>query len=147
MGPTELPQTVAGFHSLVGFAAVATAIGEFLLRRAEGAMTPVAAGAIYLATFLGGVTITGSAVAFAKLQGIVSGRPWSLPGRDAINSALLALNAAAIATLVASPATPLALRLLAFATVSSCFLGAHLTSSIGGADMPVVITCLNSASG
>ncbi|KAL1530826.1 hypothetical protein AB1Y20_001722 [Prymnesium parvum] len=151
IGPTELPQTVAGFHSLVGLAAVATAVGEFLLRRAAGTahhgMTPVAAAAIYAATFLGGVTVTGSLVAFAKLQGLVSGRPSSLPGRDFINGGLMLLNGAAAAVLVSNPATPLALKLLAFCVVSSGFLGAHVTGGIGGADMPVVITCLNSASG
>jgi len=147
IGPTELPQTVAGFHSLVGFAAVATAIGEFLLRTAEAHMTPVAAAAIYVATFLGGLTVTGSLVAFGKLQGLISGRPSALPAKDFINGGLLALNAAAVAYLAANPATSLGMKLIAFATASSAFLGAHLTQGIGGADMPVVITCLNSASG
>jgi len=151
VGPTELPQTVAGFHSLVGLAAVGTAIGEFLLRRAAAGgahgMTPVAAAAIYAATFLGGLTVTGSLVAFGKLQGLLSGRPSSLPARDLINGLLLVLNAVALVTLVRNPMTALGMKLMAFATASSAFLGAHLTSSIGGADMPVVITCLNSASG
>ena len=147
VGPTELPQTVAAFHSLVGLAAVATAFGEAIHRIGAAHMTPVASAAIYAATFLGGLTVTGSIVAFGKLQGLLSGRPWSLPGRDLINGALMLMNGAAAYLLCSTPATPLALKLLYFAFASSAFLGAHLTSSIGGADMPVVITCLNSASG
>mmetsp|Transcript_4609 Transcript_4609/g.14193 ORF Transcript_4609/g.14193 Transcript_4609/m.14193 type:complete len:864 (-) Transcript_4609:28-2619(-) len=147
VGPTELPQTVAGFHSLVGGAAVATAIGEYLLRMSAGHMTPLAAAAIYAATFLGGITVTGSIVAFGKLNGSLSGVPKALPLRDVWNFGALALNAAALALLVANPSGALGLKLLGFATASSFFLGAHVASGIGGADMPVVITCLNSASG
>mmetsp|Transcript_1069 Transcript_1069/g.2792 ORF Transcript_1069/g.2792 Transcript_1069/m.2792 type:complete len:655 (+) Transcript_1069:183-2147(+) len=147
VGVTELPQTVAGFHSLVGGAAVATAIGEYLHRSATNHMTPLAAAAIYAATFLGGITVTGSIVAFGKLNGMLSGVPKALPFRDVWNYAALLLNAAACAALVANPASALGLKLLYFATASSFFLGGHLASGIGGADMPVVITCLNSASG
>lgn len=147
VGPTELPQTVAGFHSLVGGAAVATAIGEYLLRFAAGHMTPIAAAAIYIATFLGGITVTGSVIAFGKLNGAISGTPRALPLRNLWNGGALALNFAALAALVANPSGPLGLKLLLFAALSSGFLGAHGTSGIGGADMPVVITCLNSASG
>jgi NAD(P) transhydrogenase len=147
VGPTELPQTVAGFHSLVGGAAVATAIGEFLLRRAADHMTPLAAAAIYAATFLGGLTVTGSIVAFGKLNGSISGVPKALPVRDFWNFGALGLNVFAMATLIANPTSALGLKLLLFAAASSGFLGAHLASGIGGADMPVVITCLNSASG
>jgi NAD(P) transhydrogenase len=147
VGPTELPQTVAGFHSLVGGAAVATALGEFLHRSAAAHMDPISAAAIYVATFLGGITVTGSIVAFGKLNGSISGVPKALPLRDVWNFGLLALNLAACGALVLNPASALGLKLLLFATLSSGFLGAHLASGIGGADMPVVITCLNSASG
>lgn len=151
VGVNELPQTVAGFHSLVGLAAVGTALGEFLLRRAAGlgahGMTPLAAGSIYAATFLGGLTVTGSAVAFGKLQGLLPGKPASLPARDFVNFGLLGLNVAGLAALVARPLAPCGLSLIGLAAASSALLGAHLTSGIGGADMPVVITSLNSASG
>ncbi len=151
VGVTELPQTVAGFHSLVGVAAVATAFGEFFLRRAATsaahALTPLAATSIYSATFLGGLTVTGSIIAFAKLQGLLSGKPWALPGRDWINGGLTLANIAGLVALAVNPTRAGGLPLLGFAAATSAFLGAHLTSSIGGADMPVVITCLNSASG
>lgn len=80
-------------------------------------------------------------------QGLVSGRPSSLPARDFINGGLLLLNLAAAGALVSNPLTSRGLKLLYFCAASSGFLGLHLTGSIGGADMPVVITCLNSASG
>lgn len=80
-------------------------------------------------------------------QGLVSGRPSSLPARDFINGGLLLLNLAAAGALVSNPLTSRGLKLLYFCAASSGFLGLHLTGSIGGADMPVVIACLNSASG
>lgn len=93
VGPTELPQTVAAFHSLVGLAAAFTGAGEYIHQAAAGALSPVAAAAIYLATFLGGITTTGSAIAFGKLNGNLSAKPWALPKRNFVNAATLALNA------------------------------------------------------
>jgi NAD(P) transhydrogenase len=147
VGPTELPQTVAGFHSLVGIAALTTAIGEFIAQIAHGTLGGVAAASILLATFLGGITTTGSLVAFGKLQGILGSAPKALPLRNVINGALVALNIAAVVRFATSPTAIVGRATLAFATATSFFLGAHVTSGIGGADMPVVITCLNSASG
>merc|ERR1711939_638356 len=123
VGPAELPQTVAAFHSLVGIAAVATAVGEFLAHAEElGVGGGVAA---VLAAVVGGVTFSGSIVAYAKLAGLTSSSP--LAKNDLINGALLvgALGTGAL----------------------SAVLGYFLVSSIGGADMPVVITVLNSYSG
>jgi len=147
VGPTELPQTVAAFHSLVGIAAAFTGIGEFLHRAAHGTVGGAAAAAIYLASFLGWLTCTGSIVAFGKLQGILSSAPKALPAKNVFNAALMALNFWCLAKFAAGAPVSLGLKLLGFASVSSAFLGAHITSSIGGADMPVVITSLNSASG
>eukprot|EP00316_Scyphosphaera_apsteinii_P000347 CAMPEP_0119336456 /NCGR_PEP_ID=MMETSP1333-20130426/91884_1 /TAXON_ID=418940 /ORGANISM="Scyphosphaera apsteinii, Strain RCC1455" /LENGTH=1063 /DNA_ID=CAMNT_0007347267 /DNA_START=8 /DNA_END=3199 /DNA_ORIENTATION=+ len=146
VGPTELPQTVAAFHSLVGLAAAFTAAGEFLLRGAEGSVGGAVAAAIYLATFLGGVTATGSLVAFGKLQGLLKSKPVALPAKNIVNGLLLGVNGWAIARFGGAPAT-LGLKLLGIGLATSAFIGAHVTSSIGGADMPVVITSLNSASG
>jgi len=146
VGPTELPQTVAAFHSLVGVAAALTGVGEFLHRAALGSVGGAAAVAIFLANFLGWLTCTGSIVAFGKLQGLLSSAPKALPSKNVWNGLLLGLNAWALRRFCTAPA-PLGLRLLAFGALSSAFLGAHVTSSIGGADMPVVITSLNSASG
>jgi len=146
VGPTELPQTVAGFHSLVGLAAAFTGVGEYMLRATHGATGGAVAIAIYLATFLGGLTATGSVVAFGKLQGILSSKPWALPKKNFVNGLVLTLNGWVLARFLSAPAG-LGLKLLAFGAATSGFLGAHVTSSIGGADMPVVITSLNSASG
>ena len=95
VGPAELPQTVAAFHSLVGIAAVATAVGEFLAHAEElGIGGGVAA---VLAAVVGGVTFSGSIVAYAKLAGLASSSP--LAKNDLINGALLvgALGTGALA--------------------------------------------------
>lgn len=151
VGPTELPQTVAAYHSLVGLAAMAGAAGEYLGNAADldlGTMI-----AIYLATFIGGITATGSMVAFGKLSAMLSSAPLQLPGRDQLNLGMLAACGLGMAAfldpgLISSmdPNTVQLGSLGAVALISS-IMGVHLTASIGGADMPVVITVLNSYSG
>ena len=151
VGPTELPQTVAAFHSLVGIAAMAGAAGEFLGRSGDldlGTMT-----AIYLATFIGGITATGSMVAFGKLAGMLKSAPLSLPGRDQLNLGMVSACAVGMALFLnpdllgsVDPDTVQLASLGSLAAISTV-LGVHLTASIGGADMPVVITVLNSYSG
>ena len=154
VGPTELPQTVAAFHSLVGIAAMAGAAGEYLGN--AGDLTAGTLSAIYLAIFIGGITATGSMVAFGKLAGMLKPKPLSLPGRDQLNLSMLALCAGGMAAFL-NPSLgtdvlnldPETLRLASLGLVAgvSSLLGFHLTASIGGADMPVVITVLNSYSG
>ena len=154
VGPTELPQTVAAFHSLVGIAAMAGAAGEYLGN--VGDLTAGTLSAIYLAIFIGGITATGSMVAFGKLAGMLKPKPLSLPGRDQLNLSMLALCAGGMAAFL-NPSLgtdilnmdPETLRLASLGLVAgiSSLLGLHLTASIGGADMPVVITVLNSYSG
>ena len=145
VGPTELPQTVAAFHSLVGVAAAVTAVGEFLAKYPN--MDGGALLSTVLATFIGGVTATGSIVAFLKLSAIIPAAPLQLPVRDPLNVAMallcasLGLSVAGVISII----PPIA-GLLGIAFISAV-LGAHLTASIGGADMPVVITVLNSYSG
>lgn len=152
VGPTELPQTVAAFHSLVGLAAMAGAAGEFFA--SGGALDAGTLSAIYLATFIGGITATGSMVAYGKLSAMLDSAALSLPGRDQLNLAMVSLSAAGMAlfldpSLGAAVADPETIRLgsLGVVAVISSLLGLHLTASIGGADMPVVITILNSYSG
>ena len=154
VGPTELPQTVAAFHSLVGLAAMAGAAGEYLGNSGDLALGTLSS--IYLATFIGGVTFTGSIVAYGKLSGMMSSAPLQLPGRDQINLAMLGtciLGMAAFlspelsAGLLSMDSETMRLSSLVVAGAVSSFLGWHLTASIGGADMPVVITILNSYSG
>lgn len=152
VGPTELPQTVAAFHSLVGVAAMAGAVGEFF--GAGDTMGFGTLAAVYLATFIGGITATGSGVAFAKLSEMMTSKALNLPGRDMLNLTMLGISAIGLAlfinpTLAVGIAGIESVRIASLAVVSviSGLLGLHLTASIGGADMPVVITVLNSYSG
>ena len=141
VGPAELPQTVAAFHSLVGIAAVATAVGEFLAHAEELGVGGGAAAV--LAAVVGGVTFSGSIVAYSKLAGLTSSSP--LAKNDLINGALL-IGALGAGGLAVSQGVTMAPALAASGALSAV-LGYFLVSSIGGADMPVVITVLNSYSG
>ena len=154
VGPTELPQTVAAFHSLVGIAAMAGAAGEFL--GSSGDLAIGTLSSIYLATFIGGVTFSGSLVAFGKLSGMLDSSPLKLPGRDQLNLAMLGacvlgmgafLSPEMSSTMLSMEPETMRLASLGLAAAVSSALGWHLTASIGGADMPVVITVLNSYSG
>ncbi|KAJ3032679.1 hypothetical protein HDV00_007277, partial [Rhizophlyctis rosea] len=142
---TELPQMVAALHSVVGLAAVLTSVGAFWAHPTGGMLHGVTA---YLGVLIGGVTFTGSLVAFGKLQGLLSSRALSLPGKNALNITLAALNLATMtAFLTSTPTLTTGLLYLTANTVLSFAKGWHMTASIGGADMPVVITVLNSYSG
>lgn len=154
VGPTELPQTVAAFHSLVGIAAMAGAAGEFLGN--AGDLSAGTLGAIYLAVFIGAVTFTGSIVAFSKLSGMMSSKALSLPGRDQLNLGMLGVLALGMAafldpslagSLGFDGAESAQLSSLVLDAVVASVLGFHLVASIGGPDMPVVVTVLNSYSG
>ncbi len=153
VGPTELPQTVAAFHSLVGIAAMAGAAGEYL---GNSELAVGTLSSIYLATYIGGVTFSGSLVAFGKLSGMLDSAPLQLPGRDQLNLGMLGacvlgmgafLNPELASGLASVDPETLQLGSLGMAAAVSSVLGWHLTASIGGADMPVVITVLNSYSG
>ena len=145
---TALPQLVAAFHSLVGLAAVCVAASAFTAPQEFGIGVP---GAIERASLvemsigmaIGAITFTGSIVAFSKLQGLVSGRPLMFPGQHLLNAALGVLLVILIAVVVASGASAAFWGLLAL----SLALGFLLIMPIGGADMPVVISMLNSYSG
>ncbi len=148
MAITDLPQLVAGFHSLVGLAAVATAFSDFL-NHASNPVTldAVHRSSIFLATFIGGVTLTGSMVAFGKLHGLLKSKALALPGRHAGNATLALANVGALGLFLTSPSPTVGVACLGTSALTSFVLGAHMTASIGGADMPVVITVLNSYSG
>mmetsp|Transcript_79480 Transcript_79480/g.257427 ORF Transcript_79480/g.257427 Transcript_79480/m.257427 type:complete len:1020 (+) Transcript_79480:102-3161(+) len=139
--PIALPQTVAAFHSLVGLAAMITSIASFQAHPAAGANLHNVA--CVLGDFIGGVTLAGSLVAFAKLNGNMGSAPLSLPGKNLINAGMLAAQLGLGATFLSSGGVmPL------WATVAlSNAMGYHLVASVGGADMPVCITVLNSYSG
>ncbi|WP_395678484.1 NAD(P)(+) transhydrogenase (Re/Si-specific) subunit beta [Inquilinus sp.] len=145
---TALPQLVAAFHSLVGLAAVCVAAAAFLDPAAYNIGTP---GAIHVGSLIemalgaaiGAITFTGSLVAFAKLQGLVSGKPLVFPLQHPLNAALGIVIILLIVWMCAgqSGAAFLLLILVALA------LGFLLILPIGGADMPVVVSMLNSYSG
>jgi NAD(P) transhydrogenase subunit beta len=145
---TAMPELVAAFHSLVGMAAVLVAAAALYAPSAFGIG---AVGAIHKASLvemslgvaIGAVTFTGSIIAFLKLSGRMSGAPILLPARHAINIALLALLIFLIVWFVRSESY-LAFWLLALAAF---VLGGLIIIPIGGADMPVVISMLNSYSG
>src|SRR6266511_3339466 len=145
---TAMPELVAAFHSLVGMAAVLVAAGALY---APAAFDIGAAGAIHtssliemsLGAAIGAVTFTGSVIAFLKLSGRMSGAPIILPARHAINIAL-AVAIVALIVFFARTESHLAFWLLAFAAFA---FGVLIIIPIGGADMPVVISMLNSYSG
>jgi NAD(P) transhydrogenase len=145
--PTDLPQTVAALHSVVGLAAVLTSIGSVMADLAHVSTLHLVTA--YLGVLIGGITFTGSIVAFLKLAGKMSSKPLMLPGRHIINSGLLATNAATMGAFVTmAPGAPMiAAGALAANTVMSFLKGYTTTAAIGGADMPVVITVLNAYSG
>ncbi|KAK6543852.1 hypothetical protein TWF694_000579 [Orbilia ellipsospora] len=145
--PTSLPQTVAALHSVVGLAAVMTSIGLVLSHVNDISTSHLITA--YLGVLIGGVTFTGSIVAFLKLAGRMSSKPITLKGRHAINTSLLGANVATGAlfatSAVGNPA--IAATCLTVNAVLSFIKGYTTTAAIGGADMPVVITVLNAYSG
>lgn len=145
--PTSLPQTVAAFHSLVGIAASSAAIGDFMNVESTSQLDGVHLASVYLATVIGSVTTTGSLVAFGKLDGRMDSAPLKLERRDQINMGLGAATLGAGAVVMGAPEVGVGMTALTSALTTSGILGWHMTASIGGADMPVVITVLNSYSG
>jgi len=147
--PTSLPQTIAAFHSLVGLAAVFTGIGDFLAHSVHNPelLDGVRLTSVALATVIGGVTATGSLVAFGKLNGNLDSAALSLSMRDQINMAAGAATLGCVGLFISNPGPATGLAALLGMTALSGGLGWHMTASIGGADMPVVITVLNSYSG
>ncbi|KAJ3999159.1 NAD(P) transhydrogenase beta subunit-domain-containing protein [Lentinula boryana] len=144
---TELPQMVAMLHSVVGLAAVLTSIGSVMQDLAHASTLHMVTA--YLGVVIGGITFTGSIVAFLKLAGRMSSKPLALPGKHFINSALIGTNAVAMGSFItAAPAVPVvAAAYLGASTLLSFIQGYTTTAAIGGADMPVVITVLNAYSG
>ncbi|EDQ90247.1 uncharacterized protein MONBRDRAFT_16286 [Monosiga brevicollis MX1] len=146
ISPTELPQAVAAFHSLVGIAATCTAVGDYMLHD-QSKMEAFHNASVYLGAWMGAITATGSVIAYGKLAGSLGSAALKLPGRDAINAGLGLTSVAGLAGFLMTKDPMLAQMSLGAGVVSSGALGLHMTASIGGADMPVVITLLNSYSG
>jgi NAD(P) transhydrogenase len=147
---TDLPQLVAAFHSLVGMAAVLTCFSTYIHHFPTFATDPAATmikTSLFLGTFIGGVTFTGSLVAYGKLQGVLNSAPLMLPGRHVMNASLMAANVGAMGYYLMSPGFDAGMGMLGTTAALSGVMGVTLTMAIGGADMPVVITVLNSYSG
>jgi len=140
---TAMPQLVAALHSFVGMAAVLVAIGTFLNRQAEGTLNAVLMGELSAGIVIGAITFTGSVIAFGKLQGLISGAPVRFAGQHALNAviAIVTIGFAIHFAMTGSELSLIVMTLLAF------LLGLTLIIPIGGADMPVIVSMLNSYSG
>ena len=142
---TGMPELIAILHSLVGAAAVLVGYNSFLTEGdiLEGSLRNIHSVEVFLGVFIGAVTLTGSVVAFLKLSTRISSAPLTLPQRHKMNLAALLTSAGLMVWFVSSGSVvPLLVM-----TVISLALGWHLVASIGGGDMPVVISMLNSYSG
>ncbi|MDD9841530.1 MAG: NAD(P)(+) transhydrogenase (Re/Si-specific) subunit beta [Alphaproteobacteria bacterium] len=159
---TAMPQLVAAFHSLVGLAAVLVAWAAFLAPHAFGILNfdlgahlGVDGGLINRASLVemslglavGAITFSGSVIAFVKLQGIMSGAPILLPLRHLLNFALLGGIIWGVSYITLNPATQAMTLIFLLITILAFILGFLIIIPIGGADMPVVVSMLNSYSG
>ena len=146
---TSMPELVAILHSFVGLAAVLVGMASFLDPShdlLEGANRLIHDIEILLGVFIGGITFTGSVVAFGKLRGSLSGKPLLLPGRHFINLGMLLVSIWLGSEFLIQGKDDAWVTLL-IVTGISLVLGVHLIVAIGGADMPVVVSMLNSYSG
>ncbi|WP_375001169.1 Re/Si-specific NAD(P)(+) transhydrogenase subunit beta [Aeromicrobium sp. CTD01-1L150] len=141
---TTVPELIALLHSFVGLAAVLVGWNGYLGDSDRtGAAVDIYHAEIFVGVLVGGVTFTGSIVAFLKLSARVKSAPLVLPGKNVLNLGALVAFVVLTVVFVIQPA----LWLLALVTVLSFALGWHLVASIGGGDMPVVVSMLNSYSG
>ena len=138
---TQMPQMVAIFNGLGGGASALVAAAEFL---STGTTATFTVSTIVISVFIGTLTLSGSFIAFGKLQGFISGQPIVFPGQQIVNGILgVALLVAGIMTVL----EPSDMNRFILTIVISAILGVSLTVPIGGADMPVIISLLNSYSG
>ncbi|KAL2088906.1 hypothetical protein ACEWY4_015805 [Coilia grayii] len=147
---SDLPQLVAAFHSLVGLAAVLTCVAEYIIEYPHLDVHPAAnvvKTVAYLGTYIGGVTFSGSLVAYGKLQGVLDSAPLHLPGRHMLNASLMAASVGGMIPFMLTNSYATGMGCLLGVSGLSTIMGVTLTAAIGGADMPVVITVLNSYSG
>jgi NAD(P) transhydrogenase subunit beta len=144
---TGMPELIALLHSFVGLAAVL--VGWNSSYEENVPYPAIHDGEVFVGVFIGAVTFTGSIVAFLKLSARISSAPLMLPKHNAINLVIILVFFGMTAAYIATPAddTVLRLTLLGVMTALALFLGWHLVASIGGGDMPVVVSMLNSYSG
>ncbi|MCO4763544.1 MAG: NAD(P)(+) transhydrogenase (Re/Si-specific) subunit beta [Myxococcales bacterium] len=143
---TAMPELVALLHSFVGAAAVLVGLASFQRDGPEVTSHAVLLSEIWVDVFIGAITASGSVVAWAKLKGLVGGRPLLLPGRHALNVVLVISSFALLFMSMGAEASQAWIYVLVMAVIAAV-LGVHLVVAIGGADMPVVVSLLNSYSG
>ncbi len=146
---TQMPELVAILHSLVGLAAVLIGFANYLDPTAsfEGTAKTIHELEIYLGVLIGAVTFTGSVIAFGKLCGKISGKPLLLPARHWLNLGMLILAVLLGKWFLGAESPALGLVSLTLMTLIAFAFGVHMVMAIGGADMPVVVSMLNSYSG
>ncbi|PNG18494.1 Re/Si-specific NAD(P)(+) transhydrogenase subunit beta [Streptomyces cahuitamycinicus] len=142
---TGMPELIAIMHSLVGLAAAFVGWNGYLDVDTElsGSLLAIHHAEVFIGVFIGAVTFTGSVVAYLKLSARINSRPLTLPGKHILNIGALVAFVGLTAAFVVRPN----MGLLIAVTVIALALGAHLVASIGGGDMPVVVSMLNSYSG
>ncbi len=146
---TSMPQLVAILHSFVGLAAVLVGFGSYLdpkthiLSSTEHTIHLVE---VFIGVFIGAITFTGSIIAWGKLEGKVRSKPLLYPGRHLVNIILLLVSVVLGVMFTMAPGTD-GMLYLYIMTAIACFIGVMLVMAIGGADMPVVVSMLNSYSG
>lgn len=143
----DMPQLVAALHSFVGLAAVLVGVGSYLnppiLSHTEHLIHLVE---VFIGVFIGAITFTGSIVAYGKLQGIFSGKPFIYPGRHLVNILIVLVSIGLMIPFMSAPDSAGLMHLMIM-TGLACVLGIFMVTAIGGADMPVVVSMLNSYSG
>jgi NAD(P) transhydrogenase subunit beta len=139
---TSMPELVAILHSFVGLAAVLVGFASHYDKPADH--ITIHGIEVYLAIFIGALTFTGSIIAFGKLKALISGKALTLPGRHIMNLVML-LACAYLGYVYLKEGH--GLQPLIIMTLISCVIGVHMVMAIGGADMPVVVSMLNSYSG
>lgn len=145
---TGMPELIALLHSFVGLAAIFVGYNSFLnVPGADSVENAFHMGEVGLAVFIGAVTFTGSIIAFLKLSGKISGKPLVLPGRNWMNLGAIVLSLLLIICFAYTRTIAMGLVVLILLTVIALALGLHLVAAIGGGDMPVVVSMLNSYSG
>ena len=146
---TSMPELVAMLHSFVGLAAVLVGFATYLgpHENMTAAEMNLHTAEIFIGVCIGSVTFTGSVIAFLKLRGTIGGKPFMIPGRHIINLIMLIGTVALGVMFFVSPGHEQGQWILLAATVLTGILGVHFIMAIGGADMPVVVSMLNSYSG
>ena len=144
---TSMPELVAILHSFVGLAAVLVGISSYLTtEELTGANKIIHEVEIFLGVFIGAITFTGSVIAFGKLRGMIGSKPLCLPGRHLLNLGMV-VGSVYLGYRFMQTQDHAGMPELIIMTAIAFVLGAHLVMAIGGADMPVVVSMLNSYSG